>query len=954
MNKNKTHQLKIKNKLIAAIAMLLVSSIMMVSTTYAWFTLSTAPEVQGITTTVGANGNLEIALAHPTGDNSWIGTAVGDANQGWVVKNLTWGNLLNLQDAGYSLDQLTLLPTRLNIIDGDGTRDTLHGSPLMIPVYGADGRISELDGNKMNYGAKDPSGNGFLVNPTVQYTLGGQTITVPNYKGYGVRALGTSSTQSETELNFQIALNAVNTYRGQAFNKANAAIGGEYGAALADMAVTHAGARGNDTNEYKPFVSKLQGMMGELSAASNYVEKALINALVAISNANIPYGGADKTIGDAEVPNADKTVREYLKDGESIGMSVIWENIPTDIKEELEEQFPTLVSAYNVWKATKTQVDTTTAQVNGLAALDSVLWTNVSPVLSGLMNLNNVTLNGMALDSLTKAELLKNVGNLNLELNDGSGVLANFGKLTGNLSTTVELTDDAMYEGESLGGVEINIMTKSVPAAGPLLTQVRATINSIGAVQGSDSTTALDVIYGYVLDFVFRTNAANSNLLLQTEGAQRIYGDSTNAATMGLGSTMTFGGKYSDLQSLVNMMSGIRVVFTNTVGDSTEVYGIAKVVFDDFELPVNFNTVTLESEAIVDAVAGTTTYQFKYTEGAASDAKVYMTTTDVNGKVNITLKTGDHQYIFVEEIEDESTDGKDYRWTVKTAMWYEKTTITTEEVDGQTVTTEVIEEVELKDALGNLIFYPEKNLDTQTGVITAFDETAKTDYLTALGIDLSADVNNTDPTAGTAQEAVIANWADPVYYAVHNDANANLEIAAPLYLHNYTITASGMLDFNDPMAVQTLTALDQNVITGVSALVYLDGDYVENSDVLNSENGISNSGTMNLQFASSANLVPMENTALKNGESYDVTINKPDGVTVVTSAEKASNGQAYTFALNSGNYTVTYKVGAEGTAQTLAGEEKSYQGQTGWVYTIPADEVTDVITIDIVAASPNP
>ena len=52
----------IKTKLMAAIAMLLVSSIMMVSSTYAWFTLSTAPEVTGIQTAVGANGNLEMAL----------------------------------------------------------------------------------------------------------------------------------------------------------------------------------------------------------------------------------------------------------------------------------------------------------------------------------------------------------------------------------------------------------------------------------------------------------------------------------------------------------------------------------------------------------------------------------------------------------------------------------------------------------------------------------------------------------------------------------------------------------------------------------------------------------------------------------------------------------------------------------------------------------------------------
>ncbi|MBQ8230766.1 MAG: hypothetical protein IJZ34_02365, partial [Lachnospiraceae bacterium] len=54
-------QQDLKTKLMAAISMLLVSSLMMVTSTYAWFTLSTAPEVTGITTAVGANGNLEMA-----------------------------------------------------------------------------------------------------------------------------------------------------------------------------------------------------------------------------------------------------------------------------------------------------------------------------------------------------------------------------------------------------------------------------------------------------------------------------------------------------------------------------------------------------------------------------------------------------------------------------------------------------------------------------------------------------------------------------------------------------------------------------------------------------------------------------------------------------------------------------------------------------------------------------
>ena len=58
----------LKHKLISATAMLLISAIMMVSSSYAWYVLSTAPEVSNIKTQVGANGALEIALLN---EDSW-------------------------------------------------------------------------------------------------------------------------------------------------------------------------------------------------------------------------------------------------------------------------------------------------------------------------------------------------------------------------------------------------------------------------------------------------------------------------------------------------------------------------------------------------------------------------------------------------------------------------------------------------------------------------------------------------------------------------------------------------------------------------------------------------------------------------------------------------------------------------------------------------------------------
>ena len=61
----------------------------------------------------------------------------------------------------------------------------------------------------------------------------------------------------------------------------------------------------------------------------------------------------------------------------------------------------------------------------------------------------------------------------------------------------------------------------------------------------------------------------------------------------------------------------------------------------------------------------------------------------------------------------------------------------------------------------------------------------------------------------------------------------------------------------------TLMALQQNTATKISVLVYLDGDMVDNGMVANAEQSVT--GSLNLQFKSSAELKPMENSALKNG-----------------------------------------------------------------------------------------
>ena len=105
----------IQKKLVAAIAMVLVASIMVVTSSYAWFTLSTAPEVTGITTSVGSNGNLEIALR-----NGSVESITNSEGYSFPAANNYWGNLVDLSNEMYHLDDITLMPSALTAVEQKG------------------------------------------------------------------------------------------------------------------------------------------------------------------------------------------------------------------------------------------------------------------------------------------------------------------------------------------------------------------------------------------------------------------------------------------------------------------------------------------------------------------------------------------------------------------------------------------------------------------------------------------------------------------------------------------------------------------------------------------------------------------------------------------------------------------------------------------------------------------
>ncbi|MBO5069126.1 MAG: hypothetical protein J6C37_02010 [Roseburia sp.] len=179
----------IRNKLMAATCMLLVSCIMMISSTYAWFTLSTAPEVKNISTTVAGNGSLEIALMPEDGLLGSISSGFSSSANGGTVElitaNNTWGNVITMTAADgtdvYGLKNVTLNPVSLNykvtsetedakVYDYTKLEDTTK--PLAIPVFGYDGRVEKLDTENIGILAYSDESKKF------------------SSTGYGVRAIG--------------------------------------------------------------------------------------------------------------------------------------------------------------------------------------------------------------------------------------------------------------------------------------------------------------------------------------------------------------------------------------------------------------------------------------------------------------------------------------------------------------------------------------------------------------------------------------------------------------------------------------------------------------------------------------------------------------------------------------------------------------------------------------------
>ena len=580
----KTHAKRkrdIKTKLMAAICMLLVSSIMMVSTTYAWFTLSTAPEVTGINTAVGANGNLEIALLPKTGAVTDIGSAVGDSMLAIEAKNVTWGNLVDLRDSSvYGLDSITLYPAALNTTgwDAQGYLSTIGATLLKTPSYGSEGRVATLNANTSN-GYYDATEKNFFPNELM-----------------GVRAVGTASGMTPRQLAYRNARSAASTAAASAKTVAAQSLNSN-GSTLANVAIKKGTGQTEfnmaDLNAMKNIVDDLLGVEGGKTGALQHIETAYKNYILAFAaSAAVPVV---KTTGEnnAEI-EAPTQPWNTVEGAMNESLATMYDNLTTyGVTAALPDMLTTAITSYGT---TLTNVQSAQTKLNTLIEANKATytWTEISDVLYLLADPDNMEVNGIKAGEIMQEDnmsaLVNSVasGGLKVSMASGGGVYADIADHCGDYTAGVVI-EEVTYNKLTLKNMTARMETKTTVKPN-YLAVVNSGVEAAGApASGNTANQPITDMFGYVIDLAFRTNAAESKLLLQDDAIDRIYGDTANEGTMGHGSNMTFNLINSDLNDVDpqvtgekpnqvrELMKAIRLVFFTPGTDSNAVIMCAKL-----------------------------------------------------------------------------------------------------------------------------------------------------------------------------------------------------------------------------------------------------------------------------------------------------------------------------------------------------------------------------------------
>lgn len=563
-----------KKRVFAAALMLMIAVIVSITATYAWVTLSVAPVVSSVNTTMSANGALEIALSNPEGtepeDKDFDESLTDEQRKNLTtlaVSNLKWGNLINLADDSYGIDNFVLRPAQLNTIG-------LTDDPLWGAIYGADGRITSVVGDQYKYAKWD--GNQFVG-------AGGEL---------GVRAI------ASYELEVSDTTDQLVKVKEAAVTAAHSAVNTAYSKVTYKMPAMSA------------MITKYA--QGKLDNATS--DEILFNAAEIKSAYDLYVAIYDAMVAQKDAYVALANLQRYKDDMDSF-VATSWENLAGN-KGQYNIGSPAQTSKDGIIALTgltqfiadlqtaETDIATLKGYYEGLddGTVEKVSWTQLSGIVSHLINQGS-----MEIDKDGQGNWIKVTG-LSKE---------NAGDLLDGETKKIRILEGIVKRFEQLAVNETNRMRGKENGAEMDITVTYLFITA--TIEGECRTTADGAPYfmedynntrdvqiigkdvvakdtaGMAIDFWLRTNAeetyltlegatvvdSNTKQVLSYDGVNRVWGSTegttltTNSTTQGGGSCyIYYADTPEDMARSLDLLQGMKVAFADSDGNLMAIAGM--------------------------------------------------------------------------------------------------------------------------------------------------------------------------------------------------------------------------------------------------------------------------------------------------------------------------------------------------------------------------------------------
>lgn len=505
---------RMKERVIAAVSLLAVALTTMVSTTYAWLVLSQNPEVRGLQTTIAANGNLEIALATGATITIPANSQVGDANLELVQKNITWGNLVNLGDPSYGLENIVLRPASLNT-------NSLLESPLYAAKYGDDGRVEVLDSDfAYAYWDQDT----FTADPD-KFHYGVRAISSVVYGQAPGQNLALADAVKKAEQSIFAAQSGLNQLAKHESLQDLVALMAAYVQAQIDEKLG-----GSEPLVYvsPTQIESIYYLMGELQKNIEQSATALadIYNMEMLRRSDQAYVAENKFTGTYLLTETQANIQNKLKAKNSSNELIVQPSMLSYLW-QLRTDYNTVLSDMAVVESYRGRDDVVYQIPTGSTATNPTLVTQVNH----MVDVGSVTINGTAIGKLSMSNISSLTGGGTKPIVITKGIIQRMDKFTG---ATLESNDVT---------VTIKVLGMTNKATGKATTNATApfVLNSEmdNALSGDTSHKGTSPIaadtFGLAMDFWVRTNASGSQLTLQ---GSPVYETTQEVVTANIGGTI--------------------------------------------------------------------------------------------------------------------------------------------------------------------------------------------------------------------------------------------------------------------------------------------------------------------------------------------------------------------------------------------------------------------------------